>query len=156
MLRVTASWSGAAAAGLTKVSKTRASAMRFIDRPLPVPAPTFPKQLEMTRSCIAECAPRLKTRAAAPSDTHAQTTTEPAGLELVRNVVEGRVELGADALHRANRRNRNQRRDQTIFNGGRALCIPKKFHQLGHLWSPIRRVQTITPLTQRRASESKL
>src|SRR4029079_15929908 len=108
---------------------------------LPIPFLAFPKKLELTRNCIGEPV-EAKTRAAAPFGTAAQTTTEPARLELGRNVVEGRVELGADTLHRANRRNRNQSRNQTIFNGGRALCIPKKFHQLGHLWSPIRRVQT--------------
>src|SRR6476661_7064301 len=86
-----------------------------------------------------------KSKAAAPFGTAAQTTTEPARLELGRNVVEGRVELGADTLHRTNSRNRNQGRDQTIFDGGRALCISKKFNKLGHLWSPIRHFQTRKP-----------
>jgi hypothetical protein len=90
-------------------------------------------------------AKRPDSEATAPFDAAAHATTEPAGLELVRNVVEGRVELGADALHRANCRNGNKGGDQTIFDRGRALSVPQKFHELDHLWSPTWHVQNAKP-----------
>ena len=43
--------------------------------------------------------------------------------ERVRNVVERRVQFVADALHRTDGGNGNQRGDQTIFDRGRALLV---------------------------------
>src|SRR5438105_7824054 len=57
-------------------------------------------------------------------------------VQLARNVVERRVELVTDALHRTDGGNGNQGRDQAIFNGRRALGVLQQLHKLGHLWSP--------------------
>src|SRR5262245_9651861 len=57
------------------------------------------------------------------------------GLERVRNVVEGRAQLGANARHGANSGNGDQSSDQTIFDGGRALLVLQHLKNLGHLWS---------------------
>src|SRR5205814_285294 len=54
----------------------------------------------------------------------------------VRDVVERRVQLGADALHRANRRNGDESGDQAVLNGGRAFAILNQLQKLGHLRSP--------------------
>jgi len=43
--------------------------------------------------------------------------------QLVRDVVERRVQLVADALHRADGGNGDERRDQAVLNGGRALLV---------------------------------
>jgi hypothetical protein len=48
----------------------------------------------------------------------------------VRHVVERRVQLVADALHRANRRNGDEERDQAVLNGGRTLLILISFRNL--------------------------
>src|SRR6185312_1219935 len=56
--------------------------------------------------------------------------------ERVRHVVERGVQLVADALHRTDRRNGDESRDQTIFNGGRALFVLNQLQKLRHLRSP--------------------
>ena len=48
-------------------------------------------------------------------------------LELVRNVVEGRAKLGADALHRGNRGNGDEGGNQAVFNRGRTLVYHESF-----------------------------
>jgi hypothetical protein len=67
----------------------------------------------------------------------ARPSRDPFLVERVRDVVEGRVQLVADALHRTNGGDGNQRCDQTIFNGSRAFFVLKELHKLGHHWSPI-------------------
>src|SRR5438309_11984227 len=57
--------------------------------------------------------------------------------EVVRNVVEGRVQLVADALHRCNSGNGNERGDQAVLDRGRTLRILNQVQKFGHLWSPI-------------------
>src|SRR5256885_13211927 len=57
--------------------------------------------------------------------------------EVVRNVVERRVQLVADALHRSNGGNGDQSGDQAVLNRGRALGIFYQLQKLAHLRSPI-------------------
>src|SRR6185295_1145629 len=54
-------------------------------------------------------------------------------LEDGRNVIEGRTQLRTDAGHRANGGDGDEGRDQTIFDGGRALFILNQPEKLGHL-----------------------
>src|SRR5690242_6326012 len=61
---------------------------------------------------------------------------EPSLAEVVRNVVEGRVQLVADALHRGNGGNGDQSGNQAVLNRGRALRILDQLQELGHLRSP--------------------
>src|SRR5579884_1324501 len=61
--------------------------------------------------------------------------------EVVRNVVERVVQRVADAAHRTDGGNGDQGRDQTILDGGRTLLILQHLHELGHVWSPVRRFQ---------------
>jgi len=56
--------------------------------------------------------------------------------ERVRDVVERRVQLVADTLHRADGGNGNERSDQAIFNGRRAFFVLQQLQHLRHLWSP--------------------
>src|SRR6478672_10665276 len=57
----------------------------------------------------------------------------PFGLaEVVRNVVEGRVQLVADALHRANGSNSDKSGDQAILDGGRTLFVTNQLEKLAH------------------------
>src|SRR6476469_5827493 len=57
----------------------------------------------------------------------------PFGLaEVVRNVVEGRVQLVADALHRANGSNSDKSGDQAILDGGRTLFVTNQLQKLAH------------------------
>jgi hypothetical protein len=56
-----------------------------------------------------------------------------AALEVASDVVEGVVELVADALHRADRRNGDEGGNQAIFDGSRALLVPKQLCELGHV-----------------------
>src|SRR6185369_4382570 len=58
--------------------------------------------------------------------------------EAVRNVVEGRVQLVADALHRSNSGNGDQRGNQAVLNRGRTLRIFDQLNELHHLRSPDR------------------
>ena len=51
--------------------------------------------------------------------------------QLVRHVVERGVELVADALHRGDRSDGDQRGDQAVLNGGRTLAVLKKLDELG-------------------------
>jgi len=57
-------------------------------------------------------------------------------VQVVRNVIEGRVELVADALHCADRRNGNQRGDEAILDSRRALDILQKLQKFRHFRSP--------------------
>jgi len=57
-------------------------------------------------------------------------------LELVRNVVEGRAELRADALHRSDSGNGDQRRNQAVLDGRRALRIFDQVQKLAHGHAP--------------------
>jgi len=75
-----------------------------------------------------------KEKAAAPE--HRRFLPPQPELKLVRDVGECRAELGADALHRANGGDGDQRRDETIFNGRRALLVLNQLHELGHFRSP--------------------
>src|SRR5205814_7682366 len=50
----------------------------------------------------------------------------------VRNVVERRIQLGADALHRANRRNGDESGDQAVLNGGRTFRVTDQLNELSH------------------------
>jgi hypothetical protein len=56
--------------------------------------------------------------------------------ELVGHVVEGRVQLVADALHRANGRNSDKSRDQAILDGSRTLFVTNQLQKLAHGLSP--------------------
>ena len=56
--------------------------------------------------------------------------------ERVRDVVERRVELVANALHRANGSDGNQSCDEAVFNGGRALLVLNQLQKVDHLRSP--------------------
>lgn len=54
-----------------------------------------------------------------------------------RDVAEGGVQLVAQALHRRDRCDRNQRGDQAVFDSGGASFIPQQLGQQGHTLSPI-------------------
>src|SRR5580765_8346349 len=71
--------------------------------------------------------PRKK-EAAAPKGTAAllRMTERSVLAERVRHVVERRVQLVADALHRANRRNGDKSGNQAILNGSRTFFILKQ------------------------------
>src|SRR5258708_4737842 len=102
ILSDTESCSGAAAAGAAKMNRNAANPMRPIARDgviarIPLQSLSLPTGAPRSSTHQAYMTKRRRLWGAA-----ACTTTEPAGLELVRNVVEGRVELVADALHRAN------------------------------------------------------
>jgi len=56
--------------------------------------------------------------------------------EVVRNVIEGAVQLVADALHGGNSGNGDQSGDQAVLNRGRTLGIFDQLQKLGHLRSP--------------------
>src|SRR6185295_18153115 len=78
-----------------------------------------------------------KTKSAAPSGTGARTRRTKGDLvQVVRHVVERRVQLVADALHRANRRNGDQSSDETVLNGGRTLFIANQLQKLAHGLAP--------------------
>ena len=64
------------------------------------------------------------------------STTRLVLAEVVRDVVEGRVELVADALHRGNGGNSDQRGNQAVLDGGRTLRIFDQLQELGHFRSP--------------------
>ena len=65
-----------------------------------------------------------KTKAAAPFGTAARYSNyERVLAEVVRHVVERRVQLVADALHRANGRNGDESGDQAVLDGGRTLFV---------------------------------
>lgn len=66
--------------------------------------------------------------------TGAMAPAEP--LERVRNVAERRVQLGANALQCADRRNGDERRDQTVFDGRRALVVLDQLQKLEHVPLP--------------------
>src|SRR5436305_1479013 len=53
-----------------------------------------------------------------------------------RDVVEGRLEAGADALHGGDGGNRDQRGDQAIFNGGGASAASDQLTYELHFRSP--------------------
>src|SRR5437764_7982719 len=55
--------------------------------------------------------------------------------EVVRNVVEGRVQLVADALHRSNSGNGNEGGNQAVLNRSRTLRILDQLEKLDHLRS---------------------
>jgi hypothetical protein len=71
--------------------------------------------------------------------------------EVVRNVIEGRVQLVADALHRCNRGNGNESGNQAVLDRGRALRIFNQLQKLGHLWSP--KISTPRVLLTQRCAE---
>src|SRR5205085_8609381 len=74
-----------------------------------------------------------KTKAAAPFSTAAPELKRLRRLaEVVRHVVERRVQLVADALHRANRRNGDESGDQAVLNGGRTLFVLNQLEKLAH------------------------
>src|SRR5205085_6363661 len=74
-----------------------------------------------------------KTKAAAPFGTAALLFERLRVLaEVVRHVVERRVQLVADALHRANRRNGDESCDQAVLDGGRALLVLDQLQKLAH------------------------
>src|SRR5437868_3687416 len=52
--------------------------------------------------------------------------------QVIRYVVERRVQLVTDALHRANRRNGDESGDQAVLDGGRALFVTNEFQKLAH------------------------
>src|SRR4051794_23827852 len=80
---------------------------------------------------------QAQTKAAAPFDTAARTRRTKGDLvQVVRHVVERRVQLVADALHRANRRNGDQSSDETVFNRGRTLFIANQLEKLAHGLAP--------------------
>src|SRR5690348_7312246 len=76
------------------------------------------------------------------SKVSAQKTAAPSGtaafflqvrkLKLVRDVVERRVQLVADALHGTDRRNGDKSCDQAVFNGSRALLVLNQLQKLAH------------------------
>src|SRR6478672_1767425 len=78
----------------------------------------------------------LKTKAAASFDAAARKfplwELFLARRQVVRHVVERRVQLVADALHRANRRNGDESGDQTVLDRGRTLVIPNQLQKLAH------------------------
>ena len=81
-----------------------------------------------------------KTKAAAPFGTAARTLQELERVlvQVVRHVVERRVQLVADALHRANRRNGDESCDQAVFNGRCTLAVVHQLDEaLEHFWSPV-------------------
>jgi hypothetical protein len=53
--------------------------------------------------------------------------------QVVRNVVERRIQLVADALHGTDRGDRDESGDEAVFDGRRALFVLKKLQKLGHL-----------------------
>src|SRR6476620_11588873 len=63
--------------------------------------------------------------------------------QCVRNVVEGRVQLVADALHRGNGSNSDKRGDQAVLNRSRALRIFNQLQKLDHLRSPMKSNATL-------------
>src|SRR6478672_253552 len=78
-------------------------------------------------------------KAAAPEGHRRQRLNRDRLLaEAVRNVVEGRVQLVADALHRSNSGNGDQRGNQAVLNRGRTLRIFDQLNELHHLRSPDR------------------
>src|SRR6188768_2198617 len=98
-----------------------------------------------TASATPERAPVARTTP--PSPTSRRRTYENGGvlrrrrsvstversLELVRNVVEGRAQLRADALHRGDSGNGDEGGNQAVFNRGRTLAVTNQFQKLGHL-----------------------
>src|SRR6185437_783576 len=79
-------------------------------------------------------------------------------VERIRNVVERRIQLVADALHRADGGDGNQSGDQAVFDGGRALVVLNQLQKLDHLRSPTWLMTTKTPhpahCTSRRSSRN--
>src|SRR5207237_9759692 len=74
-----------------------------------------------------------KAKAAAPFSAAAPELKRLRRLaEVVRNVVERRVQLVADALHRANRRNGDESCNQAVLDGGRALFVTDQLKKLAH------------------------
>src|SRR6476661_9856713 len=72
-------------------------------------------------------------KAAAPEGHRRQRLNRDRLLaEVVRNVVEGRVQLVADALHRSNSGNSDQGRNQAVLNRGRTLRIFDQLDELAH------------------------
>ena len=53
--------------------------------------------------------------------------------ERIRHVVECRIQLVADALHRTNGGDGDQRGDQTLFDGRRTFFVFEQLHELRHL-----------------------
>src|SRR4051794_2818987 len=76
---------------------------------------------------------QAQTKAAAPFDTAARTYRTKGNLaQVVRHVVERRVQLVADALHRANRRNGDESGNQAVLDGGRTLLVLDQLQKLAH------------------------
>src|SRR6185312_3723252 len=79
-------------------------------------------------------------------------------VERIRNVVERRIQLVADALHRADGGDGNQSGDQAVFDGGRALVVLNQLQKLDHLRSPTWLMTMKTPhpahCTARRSSRN--
>src|SRR4051795_826743 len=73
---------------------------------------------------------KKRRRLSAPPPELTRTKSDLA--QVVRHVVERRVQLVADALHRANRRNGDQSSDETVFDRGRTLRIANQFDELAH------------------------
>jgi hypothetical protein len=66
-----------------------------------------------------------------------------------RNVVERRVQLRADTLHRADGRNGDERGDQAVFDRGRTLGVSDEFDKAAHIivpfdWSGNSKVRGLT------------
>ena len=57
-------------------------------------------------------------------------------LELVRNVIECVAELRSDAGQRGNGGDGDERRDQAIFDGGRAALVADELEKITHEHSP--------------------
>src|SRR4029079_16427931 len=64
------------------------------------------------------------------------STTRLVLAEVVRDVVEGRVQLVADALHRSDRGNSDQGRNQAVLDRGRTLRIFDQLQKLANGLTP--------------------
>src|SRR3569833_272950 len=54
----------------------------------------------------------------------------------VRDVAECLADVRADRAHRANRGDRDESRDQAVFNGSRALVVLNQLEKLRHILAP--------------------
>jgi hypothetical protein len=62
-----------------------------------------------------------------------QPRRRPKGLQIGRNRIEDRAQIGADEAESRDGGNRNQRRDQTVLNRGRAAFVMNELGEDGHL-----------------------
>src|SRR5206468_11591990 len=103
----------------------------------------------MCRKLKPSCRER-KGKAAAPTRRRFPLTSERLLAEVVRHVVEGRVQLVADALHRSNRGDGDQRGNQAVLNRSCTLRILNQLQKLRHARLPYARNPHIHRIAHRR------